>query len=131
MPCRADIRPSEIRGLLPHVFIADIFEPLCIKFRLVGSAICARWGVNPTGKWLNELDLDGERARVFEQFESVARTGEPRLDIEEFVNDHGRYLHYRRLLLGLSDDGVKPNMLLGIQKAIGMDGFKTKIHRWM
>jgi hypothetical protein len=131
MPCRADIRPSDVRGLLPHIFIADIFEPLSIKFRLVGSAICARWGINPTGRCLDELDLDGERTRVQEQFGSVVRTGEPRYDIEEFVNDHGRYLHYRRLLLPLSDDGSKPNMLLGMQKAIGMDGYKVKFHRWV
>jgi hypothetical protein len=35
------------------------------------------------GKWLDELDFDGERANVLEQYASVSGTGEPRLDTKE------------------------------------------------
>lgn len=41
------------------------------------------------GKWLDELDFDGERANVLEQYASVSGTGEPRLDTKEFVNGDG------------------------------------------
>ena len=33
--------------------------------------------------------------------------------------------------LPLSDDGITPNMPLGIQKAIGIDGYKIHVPRWM
>lgn len=131
MPRRADIDPSEIRSQLPHVFLADIHHPLRFRFRLVGTAICARWGEDATWKFLDELDLDGERAKVLEQYASVVRTKRPSFDAEEFVNEHGRYLHYRRLLLPLSEDGVTPNMLFGGQKAIGIDGYQVPIPKWI
>jgi hypothetical protein len=124
MPRRADIKPREILSLLPHVMIVEIHEPLRFCFRLVGTKICERWGENHTGKWLDELDFDGERANVLAQYALVAQTGVPQVDIEEFVNDHGRYLHYLRLLLPLSDDDLSPTMLLGMQKAIGIDRYQ-------
>jgi hypothetical protein len=131
MPCRADINPKEFVSLLSQVFIADICQPLRFRFRLVGSAICNRWHKNFTGMWLDELDFDGELEPVLEQYASVARTGVPRVDKEEFVNEKGRYLHYRRLLLPLSEDGQLPNMLIGIQKAIGIDGYIVAVPKWM
>jgi hypothetical protein len=131
MPCRADIKPREIASLLPQVFLADICQPLRFRFRLVGSAICDRWHDDFTGKWLDELDFDGELATVLEQYASVAQTGVPRADIVEFVNEETRYLHYRRLLLPLSEDYQTPNMLIGMQKALGSDGYRTALPKWM
>jgi hypothetical protein len=131
MPRRADINPNEIRGLLPDIFIMEIHQPLRFCFRLVGTRICERWHQNNTGKWLDELDYDGVRETVLEQYASVAQSGLPRCDTAEFVGDKGMYLHYRRVLLPLSEDGVTPNMLLGMQKAIGIDGYKTRIPKWI
>ena len=131
MPSRADINPGEIRLLLPNIFIMEIHQPLRFRVRLAGTRICERWGANITGKWLDELDYDGVREKAIEQYATVARTGVPRCDVMEFVSDHGRYLHYRRLLLPLSEDGVTPNMLLGMQKAIGIDGYQRSVPKWI
>lgn len=131
MPCRADIDPRDIVSVIPLVFIADIFQPLRFRFRLVGTVICSRWNEDLTGKWLDELAFDGERDAVLEQYAAVARTGLPRLDNEEFVNEDSRYLHYKRLLLPLSEDGQTPDRLIGIQKAIGIDGYLTAIPKRM
>jgi len=131
MPRRADINPSQIKPLLPDVFILEIHQPLRFRFRLVGSMICQRWRQDNTGKWLDELDFDGKLDTTLEQHASVARTGVPRCDVQEFVGDNGRYLHYRRLLLPLSEDAITPNMLLGSQKAIGIDGFTTALPKWI
>jgi hypothetical protein len=134
MPRRADIHPKHIVSLLPEVFIADVCQPLRFRFRLVGSSICERWHEDFTGKWLDEMAFDGELENVIAQYSSVARTGTPRSDIEEFVNEESRYLHYRRLLLPLSDDGETATMLFGIQKAIGIDGYKAtapRLPKWM
>jgi hypothetical protein len=131
MPRRADISPARIISLLPQVFIVDVCQPLRFRFRLVGTAICERWHEDLTGKWLDELPFDGELDAVLEQYASVVRTGAPRVDKEEFINEEGRYLHYCRLLLPLSEDGQIPNMLIGIQKAIGIDGYLVAIPKWM
>ncbi|MEO7383783.1 MAG: hypothetical protein ABIU18_02515 [Novosphingobium sp.] len=93
----------------------------------MGTAICSRWHEDLTGRWLDELSFDGELNAVLEQYASVARTGIPRIDKEKFVNEERRFLHYQRLLLPLSEEGQMPNMLIGIQKAIGIDGYLTPI----
>jgi hypothetical protein len=131
MPRRSDINPGQIRSLLPNIFIMEIHYPLRFRFRLIGTMICQRWHEDNTGKWLDELDYDGSREVVLEQYATIARTGTPRCDIADFVGDKGRYLHYRRLLLPLSEDGIIPNMLLGMQKAIGLDGFKVAVPKWI
>jgi hypothetical protein len=131
MPCRADINPKDIVSVIPLVFIADICRPMRFRFCLVGTAICNRWHEDLTGRWLDELAFDGEREAVLEQYASVARTGIPRIDREEFVNEESRYLHYKRLLLPLSEEGQIPNMLIGIQKAIGVDGYLTTMPKRM
>jgi hypothetical protein len=131
MPRRADINPKDIVSALPLVFIVGICQPLRFQFRLVGSAICARWHDDFTGKWLDELDYDGEREAVLAQYASVAQIGAPRADEVEFVNGEGRYLHYRRMLLPLGEEDQMPNMLIGIQKVVGIDGYGTDLPKWM
>jgi hypothetical protein len=131
MPCRGDVRPREMISLLPQIFIADICQASRFRFRLAGTAICYRWHADLTGKYLDELQFDGVLETVLEQYASVARTGIPRVDTEEFVNESGLYLHYRRLLLPLSEDGESPNMLMGIQKAIGIDGYRAVAPKWV
>ena len=131
MPRRGDIDPAEIPALLPLVFLVEIHRPLRFRFRLVGSAICGRWGRDHTGTWLDELECDGEQTKILQEYAAVAETGTPRLDVEEFINEHGRYLHYRRLLLPLSEDGRTPDMLFGGQKAIGIDGYQVSLPKWI
>lgn len=63
-----------------------------------------------------------------EQYAAVARAGEPRWDTAECLHDGYLYVKYRRLLLPLSEDGVTPNMLLGIKKAVGFAAILTTAH---
>jgi hypothetical protein len=132
MPRRADIDPVDIPSLLPSVFLVDVGgPPLRFRFRLIGTAICARWGGDATGKYLDEVDVDGEHDTMRRQYAAVVETGMPRFDVEEFITDSGRYLHYQRLLLPLSADDLTPNMLLGGQQGIGLEGFQIQGHRWL
>jgi PAS domain len=108
MPSRADIHPKHIVSLLPEVFLADICQPLRFRFRLVGSDICERWHDDFTGKWLDELAFDGELETVIEQFSSVARTGKPRADEEEFVNEDTAYNSNYELKGAFGFNGDRP-----------------------
>ena len=130
MPSRSDIDPTEIPGLLPHVFIAEVHQPGRFRFRLVGTAICERWGENYSGKWLDELSLGEERDAVLQQYAHALQSAAPSYDSAEFTSEFGRYLNYRRLLLPLSCDGETPTMLLGAQKAMGVDGYLVPVPKW-
>ncbi len=132
MPRRAEIDPVDIPTLLPLVFLVDVRQrPLRFRFRLIGTAICARWGGDATWKYLDQLDLDGEREVVLRQYAAVVETGKPRFDVEVITTDDGRDVRYERLLLPLSEDDATPNILLGGQHGIGVEGFQIHGHRWL
>jgi hypothetical protein len=132
MPRRADIDPIDIPNLLPSVFLVDVGgPPLRFRYRLIGTAICGRWGGDATGKYLDKVDVDGDLDTMLRQYTAVVETGTPRFDVAEFMTESGRYLHYRRLLLPLSEDDLTPNMLLGAQHGIDREGFQIQGHRWL
>jgi len=55
VPTRAMIDPGQIKPLLPYLVIHDLATPGKSVLRLVGTAIAARFGVDPTGR--NYLDF--------------------------------------------------------------------------
>lgn len=60
IPSRGDVDPSEIRGLLPSILIADVtIDPIRVRYRLAGTRICESFGANITGRWLHDLDVTG------------------------------------------------------------------------
>jgi len=130
MPARQDIDPGEIVWLLPHLMLVDVEGPPPeFRMRLIGTAIVQRFGQELTGRYLREIDLDGVTERIQAEYEDVVRSRQPRLDCNEFARADGRYMHYWRLLLPLSGNGVTVNMLLGMHKAIGLDGTVERIPR--
>src|SRR3546814_17700910 len=57
-PTRADIRPEEIKRLLPFVLLLDVLdEGRHFRFRLVGPDAAS--GIDPTGKLLHEAAPGG------------------------------------------------------------------------
>ena len=127
LPARADLDPAEIPALLPYVMLLDIsHDPLDFKVRLAGTDICRRFGEEVTGKMLRQIDLDGETEHIFAQYAEAATSGQPRLDVQEFQRNDGRYMHYYRVILPLAADGTHVDMLLTGQRAIGIDGYPCK-----
>lgn len=115
-PTRREIDPLELKPLLPHLLMADIErEPLRFRFRLVGTSICRHYGSDYTGRYLDQLDLDDHDADIQAQYTDVATTGRPRSDLLRYVMDSGRARSYERLLLPLSDDGVRVTAIFGAQ----------------
>jgi hypothetical protein len=57
MPARRDIDPIEMdRRFLPHLMLCEVAEDGDrIRFRLVGTALVKRLGIDPTGRFLADL----------------------------------------------------------------------------
>lgn len=61
MPAPADIDPVEIPRLLPSLVLADVtYDPLDIRYRLMGTHVVEMGGVDRTGQSLRE-GHEGER----------------------------------------------------------------------
>jgi len=113
-PARTDIDPAELRHLLPHLFMVDVEKrPLRYRFRLVGTAIVSSFGLDITGRYLEEVGFSDQAPSVQAHYGAVVATGEPSCHQVHFTRGNGRFLAYERLILPLSSDGRSVDMLLG------------------
>lgn len=115
LPRRDDIEPADLTDLLPNIFLVDVEEkPRRYRIRLAGSEVVACFGVDMTGKTIDEYDLADERTAILEQYDLAVETRAPIYHRHEFwTAAYEHHLNFERLLLPLSSDGKQVDKLLG------------------
>ena len=111
-PGRPDIDPIDMRFALGHISLVDVlYEPMRFRYRLHGSIIAARLGIDMTGKFVDEIPEPDRRGFVAENFRVVVVTRQPLLRSGERVMDEQAWSFDSMILpLGLADGVI--NMLL-------------------
>lgn len=112
-PPRAAIWPDELRALLPNIALVEVIgTPPRFRFRLFGSNLVDAYGEDITGRFADEVDLDGIGCRIHDDATSVVRERRASVAQIAYKTGDGRHLQYERVLLPLSDDGETVNMIL-------------------
>jgi hypothetical protein len=118
MPARADIDPSEIARLLPHLLLVDVErDPLRFRCRLAGTATLrlreGREIRELTGRYLDEVDFStpGMQAKKLIPPRVVA-TCEPELAAARYTYHGGKMGNFWSLFLPLSNDDATVSMIL-------------------
>lgn len=115
-PARREIRPNEIPvPVLPYIYMIDVIpgQPRRFRFRLVGTGIVTEYGSDPTGKFVDEVDLDFMTNEIIAEYDRVASSGQPAASRWKYTKLDGRMLEYEHVILPLSDDGKTVDVLLG------------------
>jgi hypothetical protein len=115
-PRRSDIDPIDIPRLLPHVFLVNVErgEGLRFRVRLAGTYVEAAFQQFTTGRYLEEIKLNGQTDDILARYSECAQTGIPVLSRHVFVNEDHRSFDYQRLLLPLAvDDDTRVDMIFG------------------
>lgn len=115
MPARADFDPIDHPRCLPRIFLVEISpEPPHFLNRLCGTEIDEQQGYPMTGRPFEEV-FAGELLRLTTgRFADVAFNRRVSYDSTVFTNADGdRSTRFTRLLLPLSDDGSRVDMILG------------------
>lgn len=113
-PTRADIDPARIVSVLPTISLYDVEEnPRRYRIRLTGTRNVSWYGCDLTGSYLDEIDLGAERTAILSFIDRVVLKAVPAHMTGEYVKHDGRTIRYERLLLPLSNDGDRVDMLLG------------------
>lgn len=87
MPNRADIDPTEIPRLLPHMILTDVdVEPLDFRFRLIGTYIDRHVNGRYTGERLRDIPKKGPGSLIWRTLEHVVGTGAPHIG---YLDYHG------------------------------------------
>jgi PAS domain len=132
MPARRDIDPCELpSAVLPHVIIIDQVDDR-FRYRLVGTAVVRDLGCDFTGSLVGRYTSSPiYAAAVLAIYERVFASAHPLFTTGEHRTASGIIQSNSRLLLPLSNDGEKVNMVIFTRVArfnrgvaAGMDWFK-------
>lgn len=116
IPGRAQIDPLDVPELLSNVFLVDVSwqsEEPDFRFRLIGSKITEVVGSNPTGQNFSSFYSEANLKPMTEIYCQVARLGEPFVNNSSAPFSDKDFVKMARLLLPLSEDGVRVDMILG------------------
>ncbi|HEX9464812.1 MAG TPA: PAS domain-containing protein [Alphaproteobacteria bacterium] len=124
MPRRADIDPTEIPKLLPHVMLVDVLEGGRYRYRLIGTENERAHGINATGRCLDEVLKGPEYKRhVLGLYDKVV--GERRAVYSEclFLSPEmgAAERHTKVLFMPLSEDGESVNLVFVMQVFLYLD----------
>jgi hypothetical protein len=113
MPRRSDIEPSEIVPLLPNLMIIEVLGGgKRQRYRLVGTAIVETFGVEFTGKYLDQVFSGAHLRSHVENYRIIARAKCPLLLSRRYHSPIGGALICHRLVMPLSEDDRAVNQML-------------------
>lgn len=122
MPARDDIRPEEIRRLLPGICLLDLdyraghLERL--RFRLAGTALYDMIGRDVTGLCLHDIIPPPVYRRVRHQFTQIIADGRPRYRRITWPRGPRPHVVYERILAPLGPPDGAPTMFIGMHAIV-------------
>jgi len=115
MPARRDIEPTEILELLPYVVLIDVERsPVDFRYRLMGTAVAARFGHDHTGARFTALPQHGPGAEVWTTATRILQEKRPIVSHIPYVGFNRWIQNYRDISMPLSEDNDTVNMIFGV-----------------
>jgi hypothetical protein len=114
MPARRDIDPIEMKRWLGNLLLVEFPpDPMQYRIRLDGVNLVDFYRGSREGKGVEAMTSEEERRIVLPQYMTVLQTKQPAYYEAQFVTSEGIVTSQRKLLLPLSEDGERVNMVLG------------------
>jgi hypothetical protein len=118
IPPRSALDPMAIPKLLPTTFLADVEEDGGFRYRLAGSMIEERYQCFPI-KGKTPHDVMGDDAEniliPYRRVKDEAVLFYREANLIWLASSH-RYTQYKVLLMPFSEDGLRVNMIFGVQE---------------
>lgn len=111
-PARKQIDPLDLKFALGNLTLVDVlYNPLRFRFRLVGTLLIQRLGMDLTGLGLDDIPDPAYRDQVRAVYGRVVETGSGSVSYGERALE-GQRRNFEILRLPLAEDGVTIDMLL-------------------
>jgi hypothetical protein len=119
-PARRDLDPPfEIRRHLAHLFMLDVVEPgPRFRIRLVGTEVTRAVGGDHTGRFLDDVSPADHYAELRQEIEDVVQNFVLRYKVSDMGWQGRRFVRYHRLMMPLSNDQERVNIVFGVGYAI-------------
>lgn len=131
MPRKSDIDPAEIKPLLPYILMGEFAgDPVRLRYRLVGTEVVSVYGVDFTGRWLDELDFGDQVEHGWAlQYRAVFNSRQPLYGSARLLATSGMEMPYEYGLFPLSQDGDIPTHCLDLNDY--RPALRRAEERWM
>ena len=114
LPSRADIDPLDVPALLPFICLIDVIDsPRDFRFRLAGTHLTERIGMELTGRRIGEVFPPAFRAEVHYHWNSCIERRAPLAGSGKLWVPGREHVGWEGIVLPLSPDNDGVNMLLG------------------
>jgi len=113
MPQRADIEPTEIPSLLPHIALIGVEnDPRRLYYRLIGTHITEALGRDNTGKYFEEAFQGQMLEDITRVYDAVITSCTPIRYTGQALYSKNEYREYESVHLPLSEDGTTVSIIL-------------------
>lgn len=112
IPARSHIKAEEIEELLPYMVLLEETEGR-LRYRLVGSEVASEHGTDdPVRKFLDAVPPDVRYKIAARSYAMAFGTARPLVSRTNFTTPAGASLVIMRLVLPVSDDGIRASVIL-------------------
>jgi len=109
---RADVDPTDIPTILPHLYLTDVLPDGGFRVRLIGTHMVQRLGWDPTGKKISEI-LNGQYLEYVHSFLYAAVEARNPVFCESNYSIPGKdFLRVKRLILPMTHGGTTIDQLM-------------------
>lgn len=117
VPARDSLDPAAIKPLLPYLMIVDLSpEPMRIFYRLVGTEVVHFTGIDITGHYLDELELDEfSEAELLNVYRKQRDDGWPIVGVAEYEMQGKRLLRTEYIVCPLLDAAGRPTKAIVLE----------------
>jgi hypothetical protein len=131
IPDRTDLDPTDLKHLLPNLFIADVeHEPFRIRYRLVGTKATEATGVDITGLYLDDLlPADGSEPWM-EFYRQSYMTRVPVLGESLSPTTSGASFRYEFGLFPLRNGGYAVSQFVAIEDYFDLTSALSELVHW-
>ncbi|MEZ5831571.1 MAG: hypothetical protein R3D05_10350 [Dongiaceae bacterium] len=115
-PDAGSFDPLDVPRLLPHVMLKDVQrDPWDFRYRVVGSTVREHSRDNWTGKWMSQVEGQGEGSTVFSVMRWVSEQGRPAIFRPPYVGPHKQFKYCEAAVLPWANsDGLIGRVLVAV-----------------
>jgi hypothetical protein len=96
----------ELPPLLPHLMLKDVRrDPWDFRYRVVGTVVREHSRHNWTGKWMSEVEGQGDGSTVFRVMRWVSEVGKPAIFRPPYVGPHKEFKYCEAAVMPWADEG--------------------------
>jgi len=132
LPDRADFDPTQFVDLLPSIIVSEaVGDPIRIRYRLVGTRVCAVAGFDFTGRYVDELLGDNPLEPWLDYYAIAMEVKLPVLGGVTEPTIAGDTFHYEFAICPVTVGGDAVRQFICVEDYFGFNLTSAGLKRWL